>query len=154
MHNLALTYLNVWDPNENLGDLQLMALVSWMSHDEARAKEMKLIVEKVEKEPLYIRAEQINSMVVITNHKIISNGAQFVLRYLASQEEATSHFEDALILLGTEIQQGCQRIWNNLPHIENSTLQLIKLSFLTFVYLFYYIFLSEKGKIKLLCPMA
>jgi len=26
LHNLALTYLNVWDPNPKLGDLQLMTL--------------------------------------------------------------------------------------------------------------------------------
>lgn len=28
LHNLALTYLNVWDPNSKLGDLQLMALAT------------------------------------------------------------------------------------------------------------------------------
>lgn len=33
LHNLALTYLNVWDPNPKLVDLQLMALASWMSHE-------------------------------------------------------------------------------------------------------------------------
>jgi len=36
LHNLALTDLNVWDPNSKLGDLQLMALASWMNHEEAR----------------------------------------------------------------------------------------------------------------------
>ena len=30
LHNLALIDLNVWDPNAKLGDLQLMALASWM----------------------------------------------------------------------------------------------------------------------------
>ena len=38
LHSLALTDLNVWDPNPKLGDLQLMALASWMSHEEARTK--------------------------------------------------------------------------------------------------------------------
>lgn len=31
LHNLALTDLNVWDPNEKLRDLQLMALTSWIN---------------------------------------------------------------------------------------------------------------------------
>lgn len=50
--NLSLTNLNVWNPNAELGDLQLMALSSWMSHEEAKAKEVKGIVEKEEREPL------------------------------------------------------------------------------------------------------
>jgi len=37
LHNLSLTDLNVWDPNPKLGDLQLMALASWMNNEEARA---------------------------------------------------------------------------------------------------------------------
>jgi len=40
LQNMALTDLNVWDPNVELGDLQLMALVSWMNHEESRATEM------------------------------------------------------------------------------------------------------------------
>ena len=36
LHNMALTDMNVWDPNARLGDLQLMALESWMNHEEAR----------------------------------------------------------------------------------------------------------------------
>ena len=31
LHNFALKNLNVWDPNSKLGDLQLMALASWMN---------------------------------------------------------------------------------------------------------------------------
>lgn len=48
LHNLALTYFNVWDPNVKLGDLQLMALASQMSREEARVKEVKRILEKEE----------------------------------------------------------------------------------------------------------
>ena len=44
LHNLALTDLNVWDPNSRLGDFQLMALASWMNHEEARAIEMKKVM--------------------------------------------------------------------------------------------------------------
>ena len=44
LHNLALTDLNVWDPNSKLGDLQLMALASWMNHEEERAAKMKKVM--------------------------------------------------------------------------------------------------------------
>ena len=37
LHNLAFTDLNVWDSNAKLGDLQLMALASWMNHEEEMA---------------------------------------------------------------------------------------------------------------------
>ena len=43
-HNMALTDMNVWDPNAKLGYLQLMALASWMNHEEARAAKMKKIL--------------------------------------------------------------------------------------------------------------
>lgn len=48
LHNLALTDLNVWDPNSKLGDLQLIALASWMNHEEARAAKMKRIMAREE----------------------------------------------------------------------------------------------------------
>ena len=37
LHNLALTYLNVWDPNSKLGDLQLTTLASWMNPEISNA---------------------------------------------------------------------------------------------------------------------
>ena len=37
LHNMALTDLNMWDPNSMPGDLQLMAMASWMNHEELRA---------------------------------------------------------------------------------------------------------------------
>lgn len=48
LHNLTLTYLNVWDPNPKLGDLQLMALASWISHEEAIAMEVEIVLEREE----------------------------------------------------------------------------------------------------------
>ena len=74
LNNFALENLNVWDPNAKLGDLQLMALTSWMSHKEATTKKVKIFVETEEIETLYIIVEKINSMVFI-NHNIISNDA-------------------------------------------------------------------------------
>jgi len=55
LHNLALTDLNVWDPNAKLGDLQLMDLASWMNYEEARAVEMKKIMARKQTEPLMTR---------------------------------------------------------------------------------------------------
>ena len=46
LHNLALTYLNVWDPNSKLGDLELMASTSWMNHEEERATDMKKLMTR------------------------------------------------------------------------------------------------------------
>jgi len=51
MHNFILTYLNFWDPNSRLGYMQLMALTSWLNHEEARAKKVKKVMKKEEKEP-------------------------------------------------------------------------------------------------------
>lgn len=57
LHNLALTDMNLWDPNATLGHLQLMAMASWMSHEEKRAAEIQKMMEKELNEPLMIRAE-------------------------------------------------------------------------------------------------
>jgi len=80
LHNLTIIDMNVWDPNAKLGDLQLMALASWIRHEEARVEEVKRVLAKEEKEPLYTRGDQISSKVVINNHIIISNDAKLALR--------------------------------------------------------------------------
>lgn len=38
MHNLVLTYLNIWDPNPRMGDMKLMALASWMFNEETKVQ--------------------------------------------------------------------------------------------------------------------
>ena len=57
LHNMALIDMNVWDPNAKLGDLQLIALASWMNHEEARVVERKNKLEREQTEPLMIRVE-------------------------------------------------------------------------------------------------
>ena len=94
LHNLAFTDLNVWDPNSKLGDLQLMALASWMNHEEARATEMKKVMKIEDKKPLMIRVEQSNPMDVISTHNLIANDPKLSPRYLVAQEQAVTHFED------------------------------------------------------------
>ena len=51
LHNMALTDMNLWDRNARLGDLQLMAMASWMSHEEKKAVEIKKLMEKEQDEP-------------------------------------------------------------------------------------------------------
>ncbi len=46
LHNMALTHMNVWDPNAKLGDLQLMAMASWINHEELRAAKIKRLIVK------------------------------------------------------------------------------------------------------------
>lgn len=55
LHNMALTDMNVWDPNSKLGDLQLMSLASQMNHEEESVAEMKKILAKEQTKPLMIR---------------------------------------------------------------------------------------------------
>ena len=58
LHKKALTDKKVWDPNAKLGYMQLMALASWMNHQESRAAEMKMILAIEQTEHLVIRAKQ------------------------------------------------------------------------------------------------
>ena len=46
MHNLVLTYLNIWDPNPIMGDIQLMALGSWMVNEDTRAQEERRVMRR------------------------------------------------------------------------------------------------------------
>lgn len=74
------------------------------------------MLEREENDLLYIIEEQINSMAVISTHNIICNDPQLALRYLATQEQEITHFENTLRFLGNEGQQTCQRRWNALPY--------------------------------------
>ena len=53
LHNMALTDMNIWDPNAKLGELQLMALASSMNHEKSRAAKMKIILAREQNEPLF-----------------------------------------------------------------------------------------------------
>lgn len=61
-----------------------MPLASWMNHEEARATKMKKVMEREETEPLMIRAEQANPMVVINTHNLIANDHKLAPRYLSA----------------------------------------------------------------------
>ena len=44
MNNLV--NMNTWDPNSTMGDMQLMALASWMTNEDTRAKEIWRVMEE------------------------------------------------------------------------------------------------------------
>jgi len=79
LHNMALIDMNVWDPNAKLGDLQLMAMASWMNHEELRVVEIKILVVKEKNKPLMIRAEPSDPMALITTHNLLANDPQIAL---------------------------------------------------------------------------
>jgi len=109
LHNMVITDMNVWDPNAKLGYLQLMALASWMNHEESRVVEMKRILAREQTEPLLIRVEQSNPMALISTHNLIANDPQLAPRYLAAQGQEISHFEDMFRLLGDDSIRACLR---------------------------------------------
>jgi len=41
IHNLVLTNMPIWDPNPYLGDAHLLALESWLRHEEIKTGEVK-----------------------------------------------------------------------------------------------------------------
>ena len=51
LHNMALTDMNLWDPNAMLGDLHLMAMASWMIHEEKRETKIKKLMENNKMSP-------------------------------------------------------------------------------------------------------
>ena len=96
-----------------------MALASWMNHEEARVAEIKRILVREQTEPLRIKAEQSNPMALISTHNLIANYHQLTPRYLATQEQEISHFDDMLRLLGDENIHACLRRWNTFPYSLN-----------------------------------
>jgi len=84
LHNMALIDMNVWDPNAKLGDLQLMAIASWMNHEELRAEEIKRLIIKEQNEPLMIRVEPLDPMALINTHNLLANDPQIAPRYLTN----------------------------------------------------------------------
>jgi len=117
LHNMALIDMNVWDPNARLGDLQLMAMASWMNHEELRVVEIRRLMTKEQNEELMIKAEPSNPMALISTHNLLTNNPQIAPRYISYQAQAIANFEDMERLLGDDCVHACMRIWNTLPHI-------------------------------------
>lgn len=107
MHNFILRDLNFWDPNSRLGDIQLMELTSWLTHEEARVEEVKKVMTEEEKEPLYIRVELISLKAVINNHNLIASDPSLAHRYITTEEQGINNFDDTFRMLGIEGLQAC-----------------------------------------------
>jgi len=82
LHNLALPNMNAWDPNTVIGDVQLMAMASWMNHEEKRATEVRSIMSRELSEPLMIRAEPDDPLAVISTHQHLANSPQDLPEYI------------------------------------------------------------------------
>ena len=120
LHNLALPNEVSWDPNTTLGDMQLMALASWLNHEDQRAAEVRAALSKEVTEPLFIRAEYEDPITIITEHQSLATDPTASLRFMDKQAQAIAHFEDMERLLGESAAQACARRWNTMAH----TLQL------------------------------
>jgi len=93
-----------------------MALAYWLTHEETRVEEVKKVMTKEEKGPLYIKAELVSPKAAINNHNLISFDVVLAPKYIATKEKSIIHLEYTVRMLGTEIPQACQRRWNALPH--------------------------------------
>ena len=82
MHNLVLTNLDIWDPNPTMGDMQLMALVSWMVNEDNRSKEIWKVMGRRNREPLHIKPELFSTREVILNRQEIERDPTLVESYL------------------------------------------------------------------------
>jgi len=116
LHNLALPNEVSWDPNIALGDMQLMALASWLNHEDQRANEAKSVMNREVKEPLLIRPEIEDPVTLISTHKQLATDPTASLRWMDKQAQAIAHFEDMERLLGDNAAHACQRRWNTLGH--------------------------------------
>ena len=68
VHSLVLTNLDTWDLNSTMGDMQLMALVSWMMNEDTREKEIWRVMRRRNREPLHIKPKLFIPRGVILNH--------------------------------------------------------------------------------------
>jgi len=82
LHNFALPDINAWDPNIVIGDVQLMAMASWMSHEEKRVVEVRNILDRELSEPLMIKAELDDPSAVISTHQHLGNSPQELPGYI------------------------------------------------------------------------
>ena len=119
IHNMAITYMNVWDPNARLGDLQLMAIASWMNHEELRVVEIRRLMIKEKNEPLMIRAECYKhflgtSTPIINVHKLRApKSLKVLLHFLKEQGQLITSSPRSSPLKTTHK-------WSKLDHTESS----------------------------------
>lgn len=116
LHNLTLPNITLWDPNTAVGDMQLMAMTSWLNHEEKREAEVKNVMDRELHEPLLIRAEPRDPTTLISAHQHLATNSQDLLEYMDQQAQAIAHFEDMERLLGDNCVHACTHRWNTLSH--------------------------------------
>ena len=116
LHNMVLTNINLWDPNTTLGDLLLMAMASWMSHEEKRVVEIQKMMTKELSELLMIRGEPTGPLALIYAHQRLAANPQVVPDYVDKQAQAIAHFVDMERLFRDDCTHAYMRRWNKLPH--------------------------------------
>ena len=94
VHNLVLTNLDTCDPNPTIGDMHLMALVSWMMNEDTREKEIWWVMRRRNREPLHIIQEFFNPRGFILNRREIERDPTLVESYLQTQTQVIGHFDD------------------------------------------------------------
>ena len=60
-------------PQYALGDVQLMAMASWLSHEEKREAEIRKVMDREVSEPLMIRAEPEDPLALVYSHQHLAN---------------------------------------------------------------------------------
>ena len=73
LHNFTLLDMNAWDPNMVIGYVQLIAMVSWMNHEEKTAAEVRNLIGRELSESLMIRVELDNPSTMIRTHQHLAN---------------------------------------------------------------------------------
>lgn len=85
LHNFTLPNMNLWDPNAALGDVQLMAMASWLSHEKRRVVEIWKVMERELSEPLMIRAKPEDPSTLVYGHQHLANNPQVLPDYIERQ---------------------------------------------------------------------
>ena len=108
--------MNLWDPNVAVGDVKLMAMASWLNHEEKRAAEIRNIMNRELSELLMIREKLEDPPALIYAHQHLAKNPQVLPDYIEQQAQAIAHFEDMERLLGDDCIHAYTRRWNTLSH--------------------------------------
>lgn len=82
-----------------------MAFDLWITHEEAKAEEVKRVMDREVNEPLWIIEELRGPCLVTSNNRLIPRDPRLAPSYIEKHEYAILHFKDNFRLLGSEILQ-------------------------------------------------
>jgi len=111
---MALPDMKFWDLNAALRDVQLMAMASWMSHEEKKVVEVQQIMAKELNETLLIKTE--DPSVLIYAHQHLASNPQVLPDYVERKAQDIALFKDIERLFGDDLLHACMRRWNTLSY--------------------------------------